>query len=144
MCPRGIPERERSARKEMEGEWPGELVLDEIHLCEMRATVWAQIEDGATMKGVAAETGLTLYKLRAFLTGVALRGKDWEDVARWCEGKPRPRVSADLVALGILASYSPNMHAREVRTDIANAVLRAYSTRHIRLPSSVIEALTVL
>jgi hypothetical protein len=128
----------------MEGVWPGELVLDEIHLCEMRAIVWAQIEDGATMKGVAAETGLTLYKLREFLTGVALRGKDLEDVARWCEDKPRPRVSADLVALGILASYSPNMHARGVRTDIANAVLRAYAIRNVRLPPSVIEALTVL
>jgi hypothetical protein len=128
----------------MEGAWPGELVLDEIHLCEMRAIVWAHVDNGATMKAVAAETGLTLDKLREFLTGVALRGKHWENVARWCEDKPRPRVSADVVALGILASYSPNMHARGVRTDIANAVLRAYGTRKIRLPPSVIEALTLL
>jgi hypothetical protein len=34
----------------MEGVWPGEMVLDEIHQAEMRATVWAHLDDGTTMK----------------------------------------------------------------------------------------------
>lgn len=145
MCPPDeMDPQELQAREEMTGQWPGQFLLDELQLAEMRAIIWAHLEGGTTQAAVAREIGMSPHKLGDFLRGVVLHhGEIWDKVVNWCEGRPRPRVSAELVALGVLAAWSPNLHVRKVRADIASAVLRAYDRRRIRLPLDVRDALAV-
>ncbi|HYH78414.1 MAG TPA: hypothetical protein VEX86_01410 [Longimicrobium sp.] len=144
MCPFEIDPDEREAREEMHGRWPGLLLLDEIHLAEMRAIVWAHINNGATQKAVAAEIGLTPRKLHQFLVGVIIHGDEWNRVADWCNGKPRPRIKVETVAVGALAAWAPNSRARAVRAAIAAAVCQAYESHGITVPPDVADALSVV
>jgi len=108
----------------------------------MRAIIWSHLDGGSTLAAVAREMGISAHALGDFVRGVVLHGENRDKVASWCEAKPRPRVSAELVAVGVLAAWSPKLHMRQVRADIAKAVLLAYRARRIRLPSDVLDALS--
>ena len=143
MCPPDeMDPQEVQAREEMTGEWPGQFLLDELHLAEMRAIIRAHLDGGSTLAAVAKEMGISPHTLGDFVRGVVLHGENRDKVANWCEAGPRPRVSAELVAVGVLAAWSPKLHMRQVRADIAKAVLLAYRTRRIRLPHDVLDALS--
>src|ERR1044071_1079239 len=96
MCPPDeMDPQELQAREEMTGQWPGQFLLDELQLAEMRAILWAHLEGGTTQAAVAREIGMSPHKLGDFLRGVVLHhGENWDRVAHWCAGRPHPRVAA--------------------------------------------------
>ena len=48
--------------------------------------------------------GLSSYRLERFLDGAELREHEFNSVAEWCGGKPRPHVFPYLVAIGCFAT----------------------------------------
>src|SRR5215207_5563976 len=82
-----MSESERDAREQLSGCWAGELILDELHLAEMRAILRAYLASSrASLTALAAETGLTRRRLRTFLAGGDVTANDWERIGNWCVG----------------------------------------------------------
>jgi hypothetical protein len=48
--------------------------------------------------------------------------------------KPRPRVPAETVAVGVLAGWSPNKYVRAIQGEIAAAVRKAFDSRESGCP----------
>jgi hypothetical protein len=135
----------REIEMELRERWAGHVLLDELHLAEMRAIIRAHsVLTGTPRSKIASELEMSPLRLRGFLAGADLTDEDWEAVSRWCEGKPTPLVAPEMVALGVLARWAHRRHVREVRAAIARATRTAYARTGRRLPSRTAEALDVL
>ncbi len=130
---------------ELRERWAGHILLDELHLAEMREIIRAHsVLTGTPRSDIATQLEMSPLRLRGFLAGGDLSDEDWEAVSRWCEGKPTPLVAPETVALGVLARWAHRKHVREVRVAISRAARTAYVRTGRRLPSWTAEALDVL
>lgn len=135
----------REIETELRESWAGHILLDELHLAEMREIIRAHaVLTGTPRSVIASEVQMAPRRLRGFLDGVELMDNDWEVVTRWCEGKPTPQVVPETVALGVLARWAYRKDVRDVRAAIARATLTVYERVGRQLPSSTAEALDVL
>lgn len=135
----------RETETELRERWAGHILLDELHLAEMRAIIRAHsVLTGTPRSEIATELEMSTRRLRGFLAGADLTDADWETISRWCEGKPTPLVAPETVAVGVLARWAHRRHVREVRAAIARATRPAYVRTGRRLPSWAAEALDVL
>jgi hypothetical protein len=138
-------ESRRETEMELRERWAGHILLDELHLAEMRQIIRAHsVLTGAPRSDIAMELEMSPLRLRGFLAGADLTDADWESVSRWCEGKPTPLVAPETVALGVLARWAHRKHVRDVRAAIARATRTAYVRTGRRLPAWTAEALDVL
>ena len=130
---------------ELQRTWAGITLLQEVRMAELRAHVFAALASGTTTRKVlAAELGLSLYRLGCFVDGEALSEREWERAAPWSEGKADPHVSPYLVAVGVLCRwFSPRM-VDGARRELSAHVRRMYARRNIHLPEFVTEQLDEL
>jgi hypothetical protein len=134
----------REIETELRERWAGHILLDELHLAEMREIIRAHtVLTGTPRSAIATEVQMSPRRLRGFLDGVELMDKDWEVVSRWCEGKPTPQVVPETVALGVLARWAYRKDVRAVRAAIARATREAYARTGRQLPSWTADALDV-
>lgn len=134
----------REIEMELRERWAGQILLEELHLAEMREIIRAHTVLTATPRiQIAGEVKMSPRRLRGFLDGVELTDTDWETVSRWCEGKPTPLVAPETVGVGVLARWAPRGQMREVRAEIARATRMAYERTGRQLPSWTAEALDV-
>lgn len=135
----------RETKMDLRERWAGHILLDELHLAEMRAIIRAHaVLTGTPRADIAAELQMSPLRLRGFLSGTDLGNEEWEAVSRWCDRKPTPLVAPETVALGVLARWAHRKHVSEVRAAIARATRTAYARAGRRLPSWTAEALDVL
>src|SRR5215213_6302050 len=109
----------REIEIELRERWAGHILLDELHLAEMREIIRAHsVLTGTPRSAIAMEVEMSPRRLRGFLAGGELTDEDWEGVSRWCEGKPTPLIEPETVALGVLARWAHRKHVSEVRAAI--------------------------
>ncbi|HEU4558524.1 MAG TPA: hypothetical protein VFS20_11775 [Longimicrobium sp.] len=134
---------QRKIETELRERWAGHILLDELHLAEMREIIRAHtVLTGTPRSVIAAEVEMSPRRLRGFLDGAELTDKDWEVVSRWCEGKPTPNVVAETVAVGVLARWADRKDVHDVRAAIAHATREAYTRTGLQLPPRTAEALS--
>jgi len=134
----------REIKMELRERWAGEILLDELHLAEMREIIRAHtVLTGTPRSQIAAELKMSPWRLRGFLDGTDLSNEEWETVSRWCDGKPTPTIVPETVAVGVLARWSYRKHMRHVRAAVAHATRQAYARTGRQLPSWTAEALDV-
>ncbi|HET7460881.1 MAG TPA: hypothetical protein VFJ82_06525 [Longimicrobium sp.] len=127
---------------ELRETWAGDILLEQLHLAEMREAIRAHAaQTGTPYSAIASELKMSPRRLRDFLAGTELTNDDWAPVALWCEDKPTPQIVPETVALGVLARWAPRKHVRDVRAAIANVTRAEYARIGRQLPSWTAEAL---
>jgi hypothetical protein len=127
-------EDERSAEAELAGTWAGVTFLEEIRLAEMRVLLDQALAAGVTRTALAAELGVSVTRLATFLDGANLGSRSFERVAQWCEGKPTPRVSPYVVAIGVLCHWFPVKFVKTARGLLWAYVRRMAEASKVDLP----------
>jgi hypothetical protein len=112
-----------------------------LHLEWMRAAIRRALSGGATRANVAAEIGVPVHRLGAFLRG----GHLYEDVAgpfvRWCEGHPSGPFHPEQAALAMLvADFFQNARS-SVRASVSRALEEGYVSRSDRVPQWLLDEL---
>ncbi|HEX9938132.1 MAG TPA: hypothetical protein VGB15_13450 [Longimicrobium sp.] len=135
----------REIDMELRERWAGQILLEELHLAEMREIIRAHtVLTGTPQLQIAREVKMSPRRLRGFLGGVELRDDDWETVSRWCEGKPTPLIVPETVAVGVLARWALRGQMRNVRAEIARATRMTYERTGHQLPPWAAQALDIL
>jgi hypothetical protein len=128
-------------REGLRSTFAGMILLEEVHLEEMRAILEAALKEGRTRKELAAELGLSTYKLRSYLAGAGLSESEWDRLAQWCADKPNPSVSPYKVAVLTLCHLFPANAIPGVRADLLAAFNRIVEERRVRLPAYAFDGL---
>jgi hypothetical protein len=112
-----------------------------LHLEWMRATVRHTLAAGATRRIVAAEMGVTVHRLGAFLRG----GHLYEEAARpfvsWCEGRPSGPFHPEQAALAMLVADFFQKGRPAVRASVTRALEHGYLSCNDRLPQWLLDEL---
>lgn len=135
----------RETELELRETWAGDILLEQLHLAEMREAIRTHAtQTGTPYSAIAMELKMSPRRLRDFLASAELTNDDWDGVALWCEDKPIPQIVPETVALGVLARWAPRKHVRDVRAAIANVTRAEYKRIGRQLPSWTAEALQPL
>jgi hypothetical protein len=110
-----------------------------LHLEWMRSTVRHALGTGAKRALVAAEMGVTVYRLRTFLRG----GHLYEEAARpfvsWCEGRPCGRFHPEQAALAMLVADFFQNARPSVRASVTRALEAGYASHQDRPPQWLLD-----
>jgi hypothetical protein len=140
-----MTEDREAAEKELLRTWAGITLLREIQLAEMRAMAREELKTrrvGPT--ALAGALGLSSYRLERFLDGAELREHEFNSVAEWCGGKPRPHVSPYLVAIGVLCHWFPARIVRSTRATLWAFVRRLAEAHDAEISRSAMRELDTL
>jgi len=105
-----------------------------LHLEWMRATVRHALGAGTTRAIVAAEMGITVDRLRAFLRGNHLYEEAARPFVSWCEGRPSGPFHPEQAALAMLVADFFQIARSSVRASVTRALEQGYVSRKDRVP----------
>jgi hypothetical protein len=112
-----------------------------LHLEWMRATVRHALAAGATRASVAAEMGVPIHRLGAFLRGGHLYEEAAGPFVRWCEVRPSGPFHPEQAALAMLVADFFQNARPSVRASVTRALKEGYASRNDRVPQWLLDEL---
>jgi len=112
-------------------------LLDE----EVRGMLRARWGTGTTLRTLADETGVGIWRVRRILEGDAATDAETASLYDWARTQPGVYVGPETVAVAILARWGFGSKAAPLRRRLVASIKLAYERTGLRLPPFVYQSL---